>query len=277
MVELLGYRIHGYLLGLDNHLTRIVHVLPGQIPHPGVQRSAEEQRMAFGLMPHSLENTPKIRQKAHIEQPIRLVDHQKSKILQLNLGLPAEIDETPGSSDEHIHPLFQHRLLAPVAHPAVHRSDGEIEVFSEHLPLAFNLSREFPGRYDDESLFSSVLLLGEQELKNTEKKRRRFARAGLGLGINIPMVSNEELEAFRLYRHRCLEPGLVYSPLDSFFEPEIRECHVQMSILTASPEAVLRRENTTPLLVLVTVLSEFFLPLMGGDFLSFSLASAGHC
>ena len=56
MVEFLAHRIDCDFLRLDDHLTGIVHVFPGEVAHPGVQCRREQHGVPFVVGTHALEN-----------------------------------------------------------------------------------------------------------------------------------------------------------------------------------------------------------------------------
>ena len=73
--ELLGL-LGRLLLGRDRDLGGVVHELPGQLHHPERQRRREEERLALLRLRQPAQDEAEVRDEAHVEHPVGLVDDE---------------------------------------------------------------------------------------------------------------------------------------------------------------------------------------------------------
>ena len=139
----------------------------------------EEHRLA--LLRDSLQDPAHVREEPHVEQPVRLVEHQHLELRQGTHPLTDEVEEPSGARDEHVAARLQRGPLAVDLDAAVRRGDPQGEVAPERFEVALDLPRELPRRREDE---------GPRVTASARRSARPgIGRAGRGLPGPVPRVS----------------------------------------------------------------------------------------
>ena len=109
---------------------------------------AEEQRLPLGGQ--VAEDLPDLGEKAHVEHPVRLVQHQDLEPGQPGVGLGEVIQQPAGSRDDDIHPAPEGVLLRTHADPAEHGRRRDRRVHREIVDVLHDLCGQLTGRGEDE-------------------------------------------------------------------------------------------------------------------------------
>src|SRR2546423_2638495 len=112
----MGYRGHWHH-GADLYGHRIFQNIMRYTPHVIGHRGSEKQRLA--LRWHVLHNTPDIGQKAHVEHPIRLVEHEDFQRRKINGPLTQVIEKAARAGDDDVGAMAQFVYLWRDAHAAI--------------------------------------------------------------------------------------------------------------------------------------------------------------
>ena len=78
-------------------------IFPGKIFHPGVEGGAKEHGLAAVRGGHHPDQLAQVGVKAHIEHPVRLVQHQEGNVHQIHLARLVQVQHPAGSTHQHLH------------------------------------------------------------------------------------------------------------------------------------------------------------------------------
>ena len=173
VLHTLGYL--GALADLDGRV-----VLEGalcQTVHVARYRGREEQRLA--LLGQRVEDLPHVGREAHVEHPVRLVQHQHFEPGEIRVATTHVVEQASGRGDHDRDTLPQSARLRLHGHAAVDSDGVQFGMAAvgacalQYLfgELARRNQHECPGPW------ARVLV---QPLQDREQKRRRLARPGLG-------------------------------------------------------------------------------------------------
>ena len=188
-LELLGDRIHrlGDAHGrrrdaVDIHGRRVAQHLAGQDADRRRHGGAEEERLPAGR--HVAQDAADIREKAHVEHPVGLVQHQMLEPGELRVGRPEVVQEPAGRADDDIHPAAERVLLRPDRDAAEDRRGAEGRMDREVVEVLEDLRRQLAGRGDDQGARRSARLV-DQLVEDRQEKRRGLAAARDGAGQHV--------------------------------------------------------------------------------------------
>ena len=175
-------------LGLDFHLFGVVGVLVRELHHSGRQRCRKEERLAPVVGRAAAQYAAQILDEAHVEHPVRFVDHQDLHVAERDGPLLLVVEQTAGRADEQVgDPL--HRLpLELVVDAPEDRQRRQPRVWPEHLGVRADLGDELAGGRDDQGARTAGRVgrfLLEKPRKNRDQKCRGLARPGLGLSGHV--------------------------------------------------------------------------------------------
>ena len=224
VVEALRDGVYRHPLRLDGDLGRLAHVPPRQVAHPAVQGGAGQHRPALLRRRHPAQDLAHVRHEAHVEQAVRLVDHQGADVRQRHLAGTVEVEQPARRGDEDVHALAQGSFLFLVANASVHAGHLEVEVRAEQLRLLLDLHRQLAGGDDDERESVVEVFLLEEQLEDRDQERGGLAGSGLGLHGHVDAFQGV-LEGTLLDFRAFDEPGVADSVLDPRIQVEVGELH----------------------------------------------------
>ena len=92
------------------------------------------------------EHPPDVREEAHIQHPVRLVQHQVLDAGQLGVRHPEVVEQPPGRGDQHVHSAPEGVLLRPHPDTAEDCGPGDRGVHRQIVQIFQDLGRELPRR-----------------------------------------------------------------------------------------------------------------------------------
>jgi hypothetical protein len=124
-----------------------------------------------------LHDAPHVREEAHVQHPIRLVEHEELDPVEPCVAPVNVIQQPSRCGDDHIHAILQRVHLLLVAHAAVDDGDAEIREARVVAESRLHLRRQLASRLQHEHARTRLVRaeLGE----DGQCERRRLARARL--------------------------------------------------------------------------------------------------
>ena len=147
-IERLGHGRGGFRLELQGDLYGIAQDLPGQGFDRRRHRRAEEERLLrLGDVP---EHPSDVRQKTHVEHPVRFVQDQILESGERCVSLLEVIQQASGCRDDHIRTLPERGLLRPHAHTPVNGGRFDAGEPGEVAKVFQDLKGQLPRRRQHE-------------------------------------------------------------------------------------------------------------------------------
>jgi hypothetical protein len=222
-------RRRGRPLDLDRH--RIVKDLLRE-RRDGAGHGRGEQE---GLPPgrELLQDALDVRQEAHVQHAIGLVEHQHLEAVEPGVGHAHVVEQPAGRCDDDVHAAPEGRLLRAHAHAAEDGRAGQPRVAGELAAMLVDLGRELAGGGDDQGARDAA---GEpdQPLQNRQQERRGLAAAGHGAGEHVA-AGHGGGDGVTLDGGRGLEAQGRDATEQIGVEPEFGERHGASDLLRALP------------------------------------------
>ena len=202
--------VHGRRLGRHHHLDRVVHELAGEVEDFGRKRGAEEHRLAKlagrpsgrraggrAVRREFRDDALDVRQEAHVEHPVRLVEHEQLHAVEVHHALRHQVDEASRGGDHHLGALLERLHLRELRDAPEHDRERRARVLRVGGIVLGRLRREFArGRENQRTrvpgllfpLVSRLLSLDmtlQQLVKNGQHERGGLARARLGAADQV--------------------------------------------------------------------------------------------
>src|SRR5580765_809819 len=98
----------------------------------------------------SVDNAPDVRQEAHVQHAVGLIEHEKLNVVEFAIALFDEIEQSTGRGHDDVDALAQVFALKTVAHAAEYDDHAKVRESRKVAYGRFNLSRQFAGRFKDE-------------------------------------------------------------------------------------------------------------------------------
>ena len=134
--------------GIDLHRDRGVEDVVGQPPDIVRHGCREHQRLALGR--NVLDDLPDIRQEAHVEHPVRLVEHEHLQVRQADRALLDVIEQAAGTGDDDLDAGAQFLYLRVHGHAAVDRDAAHVRLAAQVGNGGVDLLCQLARRGDDE-------------------------------------------------------------------------------------------------------------------------------
>ena len=148
-------------------------------------RGGEEQRLPGGGQQR--DDPLNIRDEAHVEHPVRLVDHQHAGIGQQDQATLEHIEQTARRRDQHIDAAVEHFLLIGHALAADDEGVGQFQVFAVLNKVLRHLQREFARRLQDQAArHPRPRPRAAENVEHRQGEPRRLAGAGLRYPHHVP-------------------------------------------------------------------------------------------
>ena len=194
-LEVLGHGVHGVGHGLhrsavpDGHPDGITQDLFGQGPDAPGHGGREEQVLALGGQ--GGQDALEIRQEAHVEHAVGLVQNQGLQVAELHIALADVVQQTAGAGNHAVGALTQGPDLGSQAHATVDGGALEAGLAAQGRGRLVNLFRQFPGGGDDQDADPTRLDGRVHEtLDQGQQKGRGLAGTGLGQTHDVAPFQN---------------------------------------------------------------------------------------
>ena len=135
----------------------------------------EEQRLRSFAEP--LDDLLDLGTKSHVEHAVGLVQNQEADALQPCTAALLQIDQPPGSGDDHLVTPLERVELGAVRDPAVDHRRPDLRAPGECTGIFAHLLRQLPGRAEHEDLKSRS---GVDHLQRRQHEGPGLAGAGPG-------------------------------------------------------------------------------------------------
>src|SRR5271163_1416539 len=100
------------------------------------------------MLRHHPHDSPQLRQKAHVEQAVGLVDNDDFNLVELDYAALDEIDKPSGTRNEHLRTLSNMIDLMTLGLAAHDCCTADMRVACDQIELARGLRRELASRQD---------------------------------------------------------------------------------------------------------------------------------
>jgi hypothetical protein len=135
------------------------------------------------------EDLPDIRQEAHVEHPVRLVEHEHLQIRQANRALLEVIEQAAGTGDDDLNAGAQFPDLRVHAHPAVDGGAAQMRLSPQVGKGGVDLIGQLAGRGDDQGADPAPGPF-DQALQDRQHEGGGFAGSGLGNAHDVLSLEN---------------------------------------------------------------------------------------
>ena len=142
------------------------------------QGRREHQRLP--LLRQGLHDAPDVRQKTHVQHPVRLVEHEIFQLRKIGGALAHQVQQPAGARHNHVRARPQGADLRLFPDAAKHRRHRQRQVLRVSPDVFLDLHHQFARRRDHQHLCSPPRARLRRELgENRQRERRRLARARL--------------------------------------------------------------------------------------------------
>ncbi len=177
----------------------------------------EGGREQHGLPPcrHRLDDALHVRQEAHVEHTVALVQHQDLDAVQFGVALGHQVQQAARAGHQDIHALLEGLDLRRRAHAAVDGDAAQLGPRGEHADDLVDLLGQLARRRDDEGARQAVRRPGrgiQQLVEDGQHEGGGLAGAGLCRADDIPAAQGGGqggfLDGSGGFIARALDPGL---------------------------------------------------------------------
>ena len=145
------------------------------------------EKQGLLLLGQPLEDFPHVVDKAHVQHPVGLVQHENLQGTQGDKTLVVEVHQPPRGGHQDVNPLFQGLHLGVLAHPAEDDGVARLQVFAISVKALADLDGQFPGGGEDQSPDGPFGASdGLQPLQNRCGEGAGLACARLGAAQHVP-------------------------------------------------------------------------------------------
>ena len=127
---------------------RVLQELLGEARDFGRHRGREEQRLARER--HQLADPLDVRDEAHVEHAVGLVDDEDLDAGEQQLAALVEVEQAAGRRDQHVGAAHDLRFLVAEGHAADQQGDVELVVRAVLDEAFLDLRSQFAGGFEDE-------------------------------------------------------------------------------------------------------------------------------
>ena len=125
-----------------------------------------------------------LRQKAHVQQPVGLIEYEHFDLGQVNITLLQMVEETARGGDDDIDAAPQAHDLLGHSRPAVDRNTAQASALAVKTKVRFDLNGQLTCRDQDQSTRVAAVFVIEF-VQNGNRVNGSFAAAGLGTGDKV--------------------------------------------------------------------------------------------
>ena len=145
----------------------------------------EEERLAGER--HQLHDALDIRDEAHVEHAVGLVDDEQLDAGEQELAALEMVEQAAGRGDQHVDAAGDLGILIAEGHAADEEGDGELVIDPVLVEVVLDLGGKFPGRLEDErARHARPGPAGFQQGQHGQREGRRLARARLRDAEHVP-------------------------------------------------------------------------------------------
>ena len=179
------------MIGLDLDGNRLVGPLLRQVDDVLGKGGGEQQGLAILLARGGAHDALDLGDKAHIQHPVRLVQHQYFHMVQVEIAATHEIQQAAGGRHHQVHHRGVQAIeLLLVIHAADQGDHLQVGVPRQVNGVLGDLHHQFPGGGDNQGpgfAHEALLLNGiaQQVIENSDQEGGGLAGAGLGLADGI--------------------------------------------------------------------------------------------
>ena len=219
-IERMGHRVHRRGM-TDLHGDRVLQDFVGQFPDIIGHGGRKQQSLPPGG--HVLQYPADIRQKPHVEHPVRLVQDEHFRLRQIDRALIDVIEQTAGTGYDDIDPGAQFLDLRVDAHAAVNGDAAQFCLEAEGVDGLVDLLGQFTRRSYDEGADATARSF-HQALQDRQHEGRCFARSGLGKAHDVFSLEDRR-DSLTLDRGWCGIAERLDARDDLWIEIERRKTH----------------------------------------------------
>jgi hypothetical protein len=188
------------------HVDRVAHHPAGELSDLPRDRRAEQQRLPLG---GNLPDDPlDVRQEAHVEHPVGLVEHQVLHVVEVGVRTAQVIEQPARRRDHDVDPAAKRLLLWAHLDAAEDRSGSNRRISRQVLEVGGYLRRELTSRCDHECTRGAPRLVHEL-MKNRQQESGGLAASRLRAGEQVASGHGRRdrccLDWRRLLEAECLD------------------------------------------------------------------------
>ena len=142
-VHLLADGLHRGGLGGHLHPDGVAEDGFGQLRNLLGHGGGEEEGLP--LLGKPGDDLPDVVNEAHVQHPVRLVQHEDLQAAQVNVALIAQVVQPPGGGNEHVHPPLQSLHLGALANAAENHRVPDVQIGSVLIKVFLDLQGQLPG------------------------------------------------------------------------------------------------------------------------------------
>ena len=193
---------------------------PGDL---GRHRGGEEQRLPSER--HELADLLDVRDEAHVEHPVGLVDDEDLDAGQQEFAALREVEQAAGRGDQHVGAARDLGFLVAEGDAADQQRDVDLVIDAVAVERLFDLGREFARRLEDQrARHPRPGTAGLEPRDHRQGEGGGLARAGLGDTQDVPAFERVGDRLF-LDGSRRGVAGRLYGLQDLVAEAEFVEVH----------------------------------------------------
>ena len=156
-----------------------------------------------------------VRDEAHVEHPVRLVDHQHAAAVEQDLAAPEQVHQPTRRRDQHVDALFQRLHLIAHLHAADQQRHRELVVLAVDLEILGDLCRQLARRLQDQA--PRHQRAGAAMRQNVDHRQHEAGRlAGAGLGDSDDVAHHQHARNCRSLDRRRLRIARVFHGAEKF-------------------------------------------------------------
>ena len=164
--------------------------------------------------------------KAHVQHPVRLVQHKGLNPVQPDVALIAQIVEPARRGHQHVHPPLQRLHLGPLAHAAEDDRVAYAQILAVLVKALLDLQGQLPGGGQHQGADGGVLLVhtAVEPLQNGNGEGRRLAGARLGAADQVSALQHRG-DSLGLNGGGLDVPQLLHRPQQLWQKFQFVKCH----------------------------------------------------
>ena len=219
-VDLLAHGLGGRRRRRHRDPDRIDHEPLRQLGDLARHGGGEEQRLP--LHRHGADDPLHVRQEAHVEHAVRLVEDEDGDRVEPDVSLLEQVEEASRGRDQDIDAAPERRDLLLLAHAAEDDRAGQGHVAAVVPAVLADLRGELAGGRDDEGARGARPRLAGQGLEQGQREGRRLAGPGLGAADEVP-AGEHRRDGLHLDGGRGLVTLLLDGPEEGLGQAELAE------------------------------------------------------
>ena len=202
------HRVGAFVSRANHNLLMVKHILPRNSCSLSRHRGREHQHLA--VLRHACQYLIDGIHEAHVQHLIGLVEHHCVHMFQAHDLAFQQVDQPSRRGNDDVHTATQPANLHLDTTATIHRNQRQIrQILREISHVASDLQAQLACRRQNQRLRHNLRRINA--LNHRQSERRRFARARLSQGHQIPVALQQCRYNLRLHRHRLLKAHVRYS------------------------------------------------------------------